>query len=92
MVLSTAERPHASAFAAALLPPLEGHPSMEDVFSPADLIGPRPQLSFTGQHRRPSTDQQRLPPPGSRGRCGRRHLYCVGRAEPASWSEVSLSC
>ena len=32
MVLPTAERPHASAFAAALLPPLEGHPSMEDVF------------------------------------------------------------
>ncbi len=70
MVLSTAERPHASAFAAALLPPLEGHPSMEDVFSPADLIGPRPQQSFTGQQRRPWTDQQRLPPPGSRGRCG----------------------
>ena len=78
-VLSTAEQPHASAFAAALLPPLEGHPSMEDVFSPADLIGPRPQRSFTGQQRRPSTEQQqqqqqRLPPPGSRGRCACRPL------------------
>ena len=64
---------------------------MEDVFSPADLIGPRPQLSFNGQQRRPSTDQQRLPPPGSRGRCGRCHLCCVGRAEPGSWSKVTLS-
>jgi hypothetical protein len=43
----------------AALPPLEGHPSMEDVFSPADLIV-RPQRSFTGQER---------PMPGQRARC-----------------------
>ena len=69
LLLSTGgEPPRASAFAAALLPPLEGHPSMEDVFTPGDLLGPRPRRSFTGQ-RRSLSEQQRLPSHSTKGRC-----------------------